>query len=214
MDASESVPKKAMGTLNNCLVGSWKTSSNSFPTVKEVEAWARGAWRLKGKVLVAYMNNDLLLLEFTYLEEAKWVLESDRRTFMGGSLHLEWWSPKSGCAKKKEMVKEAWVRVVGLRLHLWTQEVFRMVGDSCGGFVALDKETTLRTKVSWAKILVKVVGMRKPSSVNILEGSRSFELQLWWELPPWYSEVILVKGNFGFEKPHPEVEDEGPTCAA
>ena len=53
VDVGESVPKKAMGTLNNYLVGSWKTSPNSFPIVKEVEAWARGAWRLKGKVLVA-----------------------------------------------------------------------------------------------------------------------------------------------------------------
>ena len=115
------------------------------------------------------MNNDLLL-EFTFLEEAKWVLELGRRTFMRGSLHLEWWSPKFGCVKKKEMVKEAWVRVVGLPLHLWTREVFRMVGDSCGGFIALDKETTLRTKVSWAKILVKIARTRRLSSVNILEG--------------------------------------------
>ena len=52
--------------------------------------------------------------------------------------------------KKKEMVKVAWIRVVGLPLHLWTREVFSMVGDSCGGFVALDKETALRTKVLWA----------------------------------------------------------------
>ena len=73
-----------MGTLNNCLVGSWKTPPDSFPTVTEVEAWARGAWRLKGNILVAYMNNDLLLLEFTFSEEAMWALESCRRTFMGG----------------------------------------------------------------------------------------------------------------------------------
>ena len=67
--------------------------------------------------------------------------------------------------------------MVGLPLHLWTREVFRMVGDSYGGFVAVDRETTLRNKDLWAKILVKIVGTRRPSSVNILEGSRSFELQ-------------------------------------
>ena len=55
----------------------------------------------------------------------------------------------------KEEVKEAWIRVVGLPLHLWSQEILKMIGDSCGGFLAIDKETTLRVKVSWARILVK-----------------------------------------------------------
>ena len=80
VDAGESVPRKAMGTLNNCLVGTWKTPPASFPTVKEVKAWARGAWRLKGNIPMTYMNNDFLL-EFTFPKEAMWVLESSRRTF-------------------------------------------------------------------------------------------------------------------------------------
>ena len=76
-------------------------------------------------------------------------------------------------------MKEAWIRVVGLWLHLWTPEILKKIGGACGGILALDKEITLRMKVIWARILVKLEGKTRPSVVNILEGLRSFELQIW-----------------------------------
>ena len=105
---------------------------------------------------MAFLNQDLLFLEFDVLEEAKWIFESGRRWFRGGSLNLEWWTPDFGCVKSKEEVKEAWIRLVGLPLHLWSREVLKMIGDSCGGFSAIDKDTASRTKVSWARVLVKL----------------------------------------------------------
>ena len=118
-----------------------------------------------------------------------------RITFRGGRLNLERWSPDSGCVKRKNQFNKAWVRIVGLPLHLWTCDVLRMIGDGCGGYLATDKETTLRTDVLlWARILVKVEGKQRPSIVNILSGSRSYEFQLWRELPPWVAEVFPSKG--------------------
>ena len=61
-------------------------------------------------------------------------------------LHLEWWNPTIDCARRKDQAKEAYIRVVGLPLHLWTEEILRRLGNSCGGFVAVDNDTTLRTK--------------------------------------------------------------------
>ena len=87
------------------------------------------------------------------------------------------------------MEKEVWMRVVGLPLHLWTVETLRRIGDSCGGFLDVDRDTALRTKTMWARLLVKLEGMDRPSVINILEGSRCFELQVWWELPSWMTEV-------------------------
>ena len=81
-------------------------------------------------------------------------------------------------------MEEVWIRVVGLSLHLWSQELLKMIGDNCEGYMAINKGTTLRTKVSWARILVKNVEMTKPSVINILEGARSFKVQIWWELLP------------------------------
>ena len=95
--------------------------------------------------------------------------------------------------KSKNLVKEAWVSVVGLPLHLWTHETLKQIGDGCGGFLMVDKETTLRTEVSRARILVRLKGMARPNTVNILASSRSYELHIWWELSPWIADVYPSK---------------------
>ena len=182
VDAGDCVQQEALGILKYSLVGNWKTRPEFLPVGKELEAWARVVWRLEGGVMISYLNENLMFLEFESLEEAKWVLESVRRSFKGDLLQLEWWSLESVCIRQKATVKEAWIRVVGLPLLLWTPEILKKIGDACGGFLALEKETTLRTKVMWARILVKLVGKTRPSVVNILEGLRSFELQIWWEI--------------------------------
>lgn len=56
-----------------------------------MEAWAsRVAWRLKGNVMVAPLNDDLLIFEFGNSEEEKRVLQDGRRSFKGDFLILYW----------------------------------------------------------------------------------------------------------------------------
>ena len=170
VDAGDCLSENALGILQFCLIEKWKTKHEPILAAKEVEAWVREAWRLKGGGMLAILNEDLLFLEFDSPEEAKWVLDSGRRSFKGGVLQLEGWSPESGFIRRKGSVQEAWIRVVGLPLHLWTPEILKKIGDACGGFMALDKVTTLRTEVKWARMLINSVGKSRPSVVNILEG--------------------------------------------
>ena len=144
---------------------------------------------------VATLNEDLLFLKFKSPEEAKWVLESGRRNFRGGVLQLERWNPYSGCIRRKGSTQEEWVRVVGLSLNLWKTEILKKIGDACGGFLAIDKITELRMEMKWARILIKSTGSPRPSIVNILEGPRWFELQIWWEVPPWVADVYPVRAR-------------------
>ena len=37
--------------------------------------------------------------------------------------------------------------MVGLPVHLWTQEMLKKLGDECGGFVAVDEDTTFKSKL-------------------------------------------------------------------
>ena len=83
--------------------------------------------------------------------------------------------------------------MLGLPLHLWTRETLKQIGDGCGGFLKVDEETGLGSEISWVRILVRIRETVKPSTVNILAGSRSYELQIWWELPPWVAEVYPSK---------------------
>ena len=103
--------------------------------------------------------------------------------------------------------------MVGLPLHLWTGEILKKVGDSCGGFVALDKETALRTDLLWARILVKMNSTGKPSSVNLLAGARSYELQIWWEIQPRVTEVYPRSNRITGVLTEPREEDERKTRA-
>ena len=172
-----------------------------------LEDWFRNAWRLNEEMLIAALNEDLFLLKFDSPEKAKWVLESGRRSFEGGELQLEWWSPETGCTRRKELVQEAWIRVLGLPLHLWTPEILRKIGDVCGDFVEVDKITETKKEMKWARILIKMGGKARPRVVNILEGPRAFELQIWWELSPWVTGVHPVSLRAGEKKP--EEEEEG-----
>ena len=138
-----------------------------------------------------------MLFEFDLLEESNYVMERGCNLFRGGVLNLERWRPESGCVKNKNLRKEAWVRVIGLPLHLWTSETLKQIGEGCGGFLKVDEETGMRSETSWARILVRLKEMVRPSTVNILAGSRSYELQIWWELPPWVAEVYPLKMEAG-----------------
>ena len=84
-----------------------------------------------------------------------------------------------------------------------------MIRDSYRGFLAIDNETILRVKVSWARILVKLEGKARPSIVNILEGVRSFELQIWWGIPPKSIEVYPSKAGKKLPQKQEEREEEG-----
>ena len=127
---------------------------------------------------MAFLNRDLMLFEFDFLEESNCVLERGSNLFRGGVRSLERWRPESGCVKSKNLVKEAWVRVVVLPLHLWTRGTLKQIGDGCGGFLKVDKEIALRNEISWVRILVRLKGMARPNTVNVLAGSRSYELQI------------------------------------
>ena len=151
VDTGEFHLRSSLGILKNCLGGSWKELSDSFPSTKEVESWAKAVWRLKGGLMVAFLNNDLLIFKFEGVEEANYALEGGRRTFRGGRLNLERWNPDSGCVERKNQLNKVWVRILGLPLHLWTCDVLRMIGDGCGGYLATDEETIRRTGVVMGK---------------------------------------------------------------
>ena len=145
---------------------------------------------MKGRIAIHPLNQKLFFTGFELSEEAIWVMENGSRICRGGVMQLEWWSPSSGCKGIRDKEKEAWIRVVGLPLHLWTGEILKKVGDSCGGFVAMDEGTVSKTDLLWARILVKINSNAKHDSVNLIAVDRSYEVQIWWETRPTVEEVI------------------------
>ena len=73
---------------------------------------------------------------------------------------------------------------MGLPIHLWSTKSLKRIGESCGGFIVVDESMRFMTKLSWARMLVKVDGRVLPNSIEVVEGTKSFDIQLWWEIPP------------------------------
>ena len=114
-------------------------------SLAELEGWAKRAWRLKGRVWFQRLNQNLFFLDFDLVEEAYWVMDNGSMIFNGEAMYLEWWSPSTGCKGRVVEDQEAWIRVVGLPLHLWSTEILKKkIGNGYGGYVAMDKDTEQR----------------------------------------------------------------------
>ncbi|RVW63738.1 hypothetical protein CK203_052749 [Vitis vinifera] len=70
--------------------------------------------------------------------------------------------------KTEETKDSLWVhvKVVGLPFHLWSREVFKSIRESCGGFIAVDEETTFFSQLQWTRILVKASRKIMPGSLQ------------------------------------------------
>ncbi|KAH0682682.1 hypothetical protein KY289_020434 [Solanum tuberosum] len=136
------------------------------------------------------------------------------------SLQLQWWTPTVGAIQSRAAIKQTWVRLVGLPLHLWSDKVFKAVGEYCGGWIRTEEETQLRNHLKWARILVKGEGNSIPKEVRIEFEGIGYIIQIWNEAPVKFyvgeeKEIVgpAVVGNSlnqriisGFEKPFPALE--------
>ena len=91
--------------------------------------------------------------------------------------------------------------------------MLKKIGDECGGFVAVDEDTTFKSKLLWARILGKTGKKARPSTVNILAGARSYALQIWWEIQPWVMGVYPGKELQTLRGKVTKEEDEGESHA-
>ena len=170
--------------LKHCVVASWRDGSGGEDDMEKLgQVWAK-SWDLKGNLGLAKLNKRKALLEFENLEEARRVVSSGSCALEGTQVRLEHWSPRSGCWAEGEERKEAWVRIVGLPISLWSPKILRRVGDACGGFITVDEHTKSMGDLQWARILVKLRWEARPSVLEIEGEEESYAVSLWWECWP------------------------------
>ena len=106
---------------------------------------------MKGKLGLARLEKEWVLLEFELVEEARRVLTSGKRSARGIQVGLEFWNPRYGCLEEGEIRNKAWVRILGLPNSLWVPSILRRVGEECGGFLAINPSTVI-TIVKWLSV--------------------------------------------------------------
>ena len=107
--------------LEHCLVASWKSNKKEEEDLERLGSLWANSWGLKGKLGLAKLERGRALLEFEDLREAHRVASSGSRVMGGAHLGLDLWNPKLGCWVEEEMEQEAWVKIFGLPISLWSR---------------------------------------------------------------------------------------------
>ena len=132
---------------------------------------------------MAKLGRGLLLLKFESPKEVEQFLKKGRRIIKGKYLYIERWCYDIGYVESAKKVEEAWVRVVGLFVHLWRRKILRKIGDSCGSFLVVNEGMSFLSKLLWTRILVKLDEKALPNTIEMVVGSSRFCIQFWWEIP-------------------------------
>lgn len=136
--------------LERSMVGSLLEDIFDIPTLSEIRRWASSSWKRVHGTNIYEMGRNRFLFEFHSKEIMRGVWFRKKH-----KPNLQWWSPVVGSVPRKEKVNHVWIRLVGLPLQLWSQKVFKEVGDYWGGWIQTEEETKLRNHLKWARLKVK-----------------------------------------------------------
>ncbi|KAG5595242.1 hypothetical protein H5410_036474 [Solanum commersonii] len=182
MDAQED------GLLGRCLVGYCREESKKGPTLAEIRRWSTITWKKVFGLNIYELYDEMFLFEFPNRYMVEQTIHGQWR-WKNYRFHLEWWKPTLRCIPRAATVEKIWVRAVGIPLHLWSKEVFKEIGEICGGWVA--------------RILVSNDGSSIPREVAISRNSVKYHFPIWAECKPRYA-IMPEKPNGGDETHYPK----------
>ena len=122
------------------LVSRWVANDDFVPDFSTLKRWGMHSWKLRGDLLVSKLAGSVILFDFEDPNEAFRIWESGSRMFQGKKLFLERWGPEVVYWNNSMRGRGRWVRVVGLPLHFWNEEVFRKIGIVVGATLGLMKK--------------------------------------------------------------------------
>ncbi|CAN1156932.1 hypothetical protein LINPERHAP2_LOCUS21236 [Linum perenne] len=95
-------------------------------------------WGIPSGAQIWYLEDDVWLLDCATKEVVKRVLTLNRCLFGSTCIFLDGWTNGAGRSRCVYAQGRAWVLVQGIPLHLKSLELFRSLGDVCGGFLDYD----------------------------------------------------------------------------
>ncbi|KAA8533983.1 hypothetical protein F0562_031500 [Nyssa sinensis] len=84
---------------------------------------------------------------------------------------------------------------MGLPAVFWCGEVFGVVANRCGEFIAVDEATAGRAHLRWARILVRAAFGSIPATVKISLGSWRCEVPIWVGWGPQIAKNVVAGGE-------------------
>lgn len=167
--------------MSRSLVGSFP-DCDEIPTRNDLRNWVQQTWKGIHNIQVFDLNGNQFLFEFQSKRDAENVL-SGRWKRNNHHRELDWWTAVTGAIPAQKHFDWFWVRILGLSLHLWSEEVMKKIGDQCGGWIETEEETQLRNHLRWARLRVRGPFEDIPAYVEVSDGDYTFSLLVWCEAP-------------------------------
>ncbi|GFZ18132.1 hypothetical protein Acr_26g0014010 [Actinidia rufa] len=164
---------------DQCLVGTLTDWKGAVPTSNELERWCNAEWGIGTPVKVKDMNGSQYMFILPSKAEVRSV-RNKRWKFEESRLELNVWEGRCGCFEDKNK-PETQVRVLGLPVFLWSEELFRALGERCGGYIATATETLNREHVKWARICIRGTIFVTLATVSVGMGSLAYVCPIWVE---------------------------------
>ncbi|KAG5577179.1 hypothetical protein H5410_057313 [Solanum commersonii] len=183
------VKSREQGLLGRCIIGFFDKNNAERPTLSDVRQWSTTVWKKAFGVNIYEMLGGHYLFEFPNKYMAEQILQGEW-IWKRNKIKLEWWNPYVGCEPTTYKPKSTWIRVMGLLMHLWTDETFKEIGKLCGGWLMTEEETELRNHLKWARIEIRGDGRSIPSEVSYSRDGTKFIIPIWaerktlFEFPP------------------------------
>ncbi|CAN1189146.1 hypothetical protein LINPERHAP2_LOCUS39720 [Linum perenne] len=140
-------------------------------------SWAERNWGISALTRIVKLGDDLYLLECSSQEEVSRICSLRRCQYGSSRILLDVWTSIAGCTSVLGQQKLVWVQVQGIPLHLRSEDLFRKIGELCGGFINFDERLC-----DWNAVRIKVVNSSdRPESFMLKFRDESFRLVLFNE---------------------------------
>ncbi|PKU75538.1 hypothetical protein MA16_Dca011314 [Dendrobium catenatum] len=126
------------------------------PYYERLLASMEKAWKLKGALSLLSLADDFFLLKFTAVEDYDMVWSGGPWFLLGRPFILQRWNPKFQPTRDESASIPLWIKVLNLPLALWTPTGISKIASFIGEPLYVDNLTAKRTRLTFARICVKV----------------------------------------------------------
>ncbi|CAN1274272.1 hypothetical protein LINPERPRIM_LOCUS15335 [Linum perenne] len=166
--------------LRRWLVVNFVLGPKDFVAWGDFRRWMLRWWGVELEREVKMLGDDSWLVECDSESVVSKIIEKGSWFFKGVSVEVRRWFPDAGRLNLLERQGLRWVLVFGILVHLRENEVFRKIGEICGGYV--DSQDTV-----FSAVRLKVRRVKEPpSSLTLMAGGENFEIKIIEE--PCFSE--------------------------
>lgn len=124
-------------------------------SVSKLQQWFSDVWgdNLKEISKVQTLEKGWFALQFSSLEHTNWVLSMVWHLDLAPVLLCRW-TPLFDPARERADAGPIWVRLLGLPLHFWIEDVFRHIANALDIYLTFDDSYQTSGKLAYARILV------------------------------------------------------------